>query len=340
MRGEKKDLGYLPASERKLSGETGKTENASEILLDAIGALPEEMVAEAQDLGKIRRHYQKNRRRRFCQVGGGFAAAALICAVVWGARTGTGILSREPAGDSAVQEGAKTAGFGHGNEEEVGSSGLAGDITSGRIMEPSEAEQQFGVSFPASGTKKAADTGESKGAQNHSKEKVDKKSVKSGDGKAGTIQESKDTSEENSDVWEERTIRLQTEAYRRMGENVQQFLMELGETEEKRTYTLTASGGISFLTAAPLDGEQGKTEQLKEIKEYSCTSGTKLGFSLEASGNPGLESGMAVPDGWKDGGIKGTGYIRIQVEEGTKTERSVTVLIGKRAGKYYAAFLE
>lgn len=282
-----------------MKGENGFGKKGPEKLLEAIGELPEEMIAEAADTEKIHRLYQRNRRRPLISVGKGLAAAAIIAVVVWGVY--------RPSDHIAMEKGAELDFF-CGEQTENDSEESSMEKWNSNDLGREGAARELGIYFPSDEAEVESAAGEAVNDGQHALY-----TFVSGKGKT----------------------------------RMAQSALVLGETGENREYSLTASEGISFLTAVDLGKtgeERKKTKGLGETGQYQCSSGTQITFSLPKKKRQDEDITEDIPAriraSWAELEIEQVGYIKVCVEEETKEQSDVIILVGKREGVYYAEIFQ
>lgn len=281
--------------------ETESGKKSSEKLLEAIGELPEEMVAEAADLVSVRRIYEKNRHRRILCVRGGLAAAALIGIVVWG------IYVRDGAHSSIQKE----------------------NLTEKKVVQEEMDIEEFGIRFLSVDAEKEMTEDKKVRKKSNGMDGVDRDS--SGSSSKGVYKESMipiytSSSGRGKTKVVQAEMRLgdagKDKSYHMIASGGIYFLEaavlnKTGEKENEReilkeTRKYQCLSGTQITFSLPV--------QEKSDTDISALIPAQIQALFE------------------ENGVKVVGYIQVWLEESTKEKKKGMIFFGKQRGKYYAVF--
>ena len=243
----------------------------AEQIADAIGELPEQMICDALEFEKIRRK-QKRKRRHRIEVFGGLVAAAVICIIVLYGSDHT-LIQRRMADIDKTEE--KTA------------------LNASDQMQ-SASQEELDIWCMASGPEDEA-TVYSDRLDESSDENADVKKERGTDNQKENRGESKDketapTPGKNTSDNDPVSAGEQLQAGERQllhtniigkGENKKvQFTLQFGETDNRISYTLKASGLSMELIAENYKEQKKIILQGNKKSKITCVSGTQIGCSL------------------------------------------------------------
>lgn len=297
---------------------------AAQKLLDAIGQLPEDMIAEAGDIDAFQDRRNRRKRSYAVRIIGSAAvlAAAVFAVVVWRGDIITGGGGMEKKNYFYAHDDVQMENEGVQKQEQE-----AAD--SEESAEADAAELINIWNLPAVTEKDAGSVAKSGGKQSKSTNAED------------SAEQDQQYSQEDSRQEERRGQKLNRREVYPVEADIQgegkdkcvQFILQLGSEEEELRY---------HLKAARLSLE--KTDRAEQKKStIKCDSGTKIVCSFQPSspavpGKDTVGKEVALPE-WKEKGIRSVARIIVTVEDSSSEKSECAVILGRAAGRYYIVMI-
>lgn len=319
---------------------------AAQKLLDAIGQLPEDMIAEAGDIDAFQDRRNRRKRSYAVRIIGSAAvlAAAVFAVVVWRGDAITGGGGMEKKSSFYAHDDVQMENNGVQKQEQEA-------VDSEESAEADAAELINIWNLPTAKEKDAGSVAKSGSPQSKSADAND------------SAEQDQQYSQEDSRQEERRGQKLNRREVYPVEADIQgegkdksvQFILQLGSEEEELRYHLKAarlSMEISKDSSTEISGDNSmeasesseKTDRVEEKKStIKCDSGTKIVCSFQPSspavpGKDTVGKEVALPE-WKEKGIRSVARIIVTVEDSSSEKSECTVILGRAAGRYYIVMI-
>lgn len=296
--------------------------DAAQKLLDAIGQLPEDMVAEAGDIEAFQKRNKSRKHRYAARIFGSAAvlAAAVLAVVVWrGGILSGGMGEKDVKYDNAQMENSGVQKQGNADSQESAAEGDAELINIWNLQEQKDRDTE-NDSKPESKQSKSIDMENSEAQESQYNQD------------AARQEESPGQKLDRGKVYPA-AVDIQGKGK----DKYVRFTLQLGSDGEGLRYRLEASRLSLEISESPEDAKQGGQHGNKK-ESVTCSAGTQVVCSFQPSSPavPGKEP--ALPE-WQEKGIESVARITVTAEDSLSEKSEGTIVLGCSSGKYYMVFI-
>lgn len=331
---------------------------AAQKLLDAIGQLPEDMIAEAGDIEAFQDRRKKRKRSYAVRIFGSAAvlAAAVLAVVVWRGDiiTGGGGMEEKSANYFYAHDDAQMENNGvQKQKQEAADSEESAEADAVELINiwnlPIAKEEDVGSVAKSGGTQSNAEdsaTQESQYSQKDSRQE-ERWGQKLNRGEVYSVEA--DIQGKGKDKCVQFTLQLGSEEeelrYRLKAARLSMEISKDSSMEIPKEISGDNSKEISGDNSLEVSESSGKADRAGQKKKsiIKCGSGTQIVCSFHPSspavpGKDVVGKELALPE-WKEKGIRSVARIIVTVEDSSSEKSECTVVLGRAAGRYYIVMI-
>lgn len=335
-------------------GSASERTSGAERLLDAIGALPEDMIGEASKQNVLREKWERRKRVHFfLQISSGVAAAALLAIAIWGLGRENGYFGGEMSetnskrGEKGSYEQSLQA-----TEPPLEIWSLSVEVT-GQSESASEEdthakdifESASGADTDMEGTHETAEDTDQNSTSSKAVPSEGSALEKKGDTSDSLVSPQRNAEPAGGETAQGQRLRVgqvypvKVSTTGKGEERSIHFTLQFGREVDSIRYRLKASSNLSMeLTALPSDENNNMKLKGNKKSQIQCASGTQIGCGVRLSEAAAVAEDVAIPE-WIEKNIRAIAEISITAQESAGSSGEGRIVLGESGGNYYIVYL-